>query len=531
MANKAIEILTDIRVLALILLTLGAIAFVFIQGGPFDGGLKFGIDFSGGLRIPVLLQEPVDAVTMQEMVDAIGTRTRTFGLTEVRVTPIGDDEIYIEVPVSDPKLVSDVEKILAQQGVYQGIVDGKVAVSGDGVLPDTVRQENPANYRADWVVGFSLTTEGQKHFTDTVRGKGNYPLYMYLDRPKDAIVVISKDDLLKNASANTTEADGIKYAINALNLQGYPVPVYLEDGLLSDLSDIEPFTNNTKAVISENASQAIKSALKEKGFVLSQKTADEMQPVYVDTQSAGIVINRWDAVGLKSAPILSPALGDGIPSPSYIISGAAKGRGQAKYDDALFSARETMSVLKGGALPVQISLGSQENVPAKFGQEILRLSLLGLVIALVAISIMVAIRYRTPSVVIPIIFTSMSEMILLITIIGIFTIDLSAMAGIIAAVGVSVDAQIIITDEILKKKEHEDVKEHLHAAFDIIQTNAFVAIVAMLPLLLISGLVDIIGFATVTVIGYILGVSISRPAYATVATKLFGGKHESKHES
>lgn len=523
MANIAVEILTDVRVLALLLLTLGAIAFVFLNGGPFDGGLKFGIDFSGGVRIPVLLQEPVDSITMSEMVDSIEKRTRAFGLVEVRVTPVGDDEIHIEVPKSDPKLVNDIEKILSRQGVYYGIVDGKVAVSGDSILPDTVRQENPSNYRADWVVAFSLTTEGQKHFTETVRGKGNYPLYMYLDRPKDSIIVISKADLLKNAS-NITEEEVLKSAISAINLQGSPVPIYLEESLLFDSDDVVPFTNNTKAIISQNSSAALKSILTQKGFTLLEKTPEQMQPVYVQTQSAGFLINRWDAVGLKSSPVLSAALGDGIPSQSYVITGAAKGKGQEKYDDALFSSRETVSVLKGGALPVQISIGSRENVPAKFGQEILRLSLFGLVIALFAISIMVAIRYKTPSVVIPIIFISMSEMILLVTIIGVFTIDLAAMAGIIAAVGVSVDAQIIITDEILKRKEGEDVKEHLHAAFDIIQTNALVAIMAMLPLLLISGLVDIIGFATVTVIGYILGVSISRPAYATVATKLFGKK-------
>ena len=524
MANKAIEIITDLRVLLLILLTLGAVIFVFAQGGPFGGGLKFGIDFSGGVRLPVLLQEPVDAVTMADMVDSIEKRTRAFGLTEVRVTAVGDDEIHIEVPKSDPKLVSDIEKILSRQGVYQGIVDGKVAVNGDGILPDTVRPANPANYRADWVVAFSLTTEGQKHFTETVRGKGDYPLYMYLDRPKDAIVVISKEDLLANLSGNATDADAIKYAINAINLQNSPVQLYLEDGILYDSDSIEPETNNTKAIISENASASLKNMLKEKGFILSQKTQAQMRPEYSITQTAGTVIQRWDAVGLKSAPILAPALGDGLPSSSYIITGSARGKGQEKYDDAQFSLKETISVLKGGALPVQISLGSRENVPAKFGEEILRLSLLGLVIALIAISVMVALRYRTLEVIIPIIFTSLSEMILLVTIIGVFTIDLSAMAGIIAAVGVSVDAQIIITDEILKRKEGEEIKEHLHAAFDIIQTNAFVAIMAMTPLLLFSGLVDIIGFATVTVIGYILGVSISRPAYATVASKLFGSK-------
>ena len=59
--------------------------------------------------------------------------------------------------------------------------------------------------------------------------------------------------------------------------------------------------------------------------------------------------------------------------------------------------------------------------------------------------------------------------------------DLAAIAGIIAAIGVGVDAQIVITDEMLKKVG--TLNERIEYAFDIIKTNVIVAIVAMLPLL------------------------------------------------
>ncbi len=49
-----------------------------------------------------------------------------------------------------------------------------------------------------------------------------------------------------------------------------------------------------------------------------------------------------------------------------------------------------------------------------------------------------------------------------------------------------------------------------------------VAVVAMLPLLLMSGLVEIIGFATATILGSLLGLFISRPAYGAIAERLFG---------
>lgn len=534
MANILQEIFTDKRVLLLLLLTLGSILFVYANGGPFGGGLKFGIDFSGGLRIPVMLEQPVDSATMQEMVDNIKTRAATFGLSEVRVTPVGDTEIYVEVPKTNPQLVSDIEKILSKQGVYQGIIDGQVAVSGDSIYPDTVRRESTSYYPgSDWVVGFTITTPGQKQFSQVVKGKGNYPLYMYLDRPQDSIIIISQKDLLENANSNQTGLnlsvdEALTLAISAIHLEGSPVPIYLQDEIQSQIGEgsIIPATNQTKAIISKDAPQSIKDELAQLGFIISEKEAQAMQPEYIPTSATlSYTITRWDAVGLKSAPILSPSLAEGTPSRSYVITGSSSGTGQALINNADYDSREIMSVLKGGAMPVQISLGSVQEVEAKFGEEILNLSMMGLLLAILLISIYVAIIYRSPQVVLPIVLISISEMIILITVIGFFTIDLAAMAGIIATVGISVDAQIIITDELLKRKEGEELKDDLDKAFNILVTNATVAVVAMAPLLLISGLVEIIGFATTTVIGYILGVAISRPAYGAIAVHLFEKKH------
>jgi preprotein translocase subunit SecD len=93
------------------------------------------------------------------------------------------------------------------------------------------------------------------------------------------------------------------------------------------------------------------------------------------------------------------------------------------------------------------------------------------------------------------------------------------MAGILAAIGVGIDAQIVVTDELLKKEE--EARKRMEKAFSIITTSVTVAVVAMLPLLMFSGLVEIIGFATATVLGSLLGLFISRPAYGAIAERLF----------
>src|SRR3989338_7012233 len=116
-----------LRIAGLIIIVLLSLFSVYWNG------VKFGIDFSGGVRMPILLERPVDPVTMEEMVATIKTRAASFGLSEVKVRPIGDSEIYVELPQSSPQLVRDVETLLSQQGVYRGIVDGQVAISGEEI--------------------------------------------------------------------------------------------------------------------------------------------------------------------------------------------------------------------------------------------------------------------------------------------------------------------------------------------------------------------------------------------------------------
>ncbi len=535
MANVILEILQERRVMALLFLLLLAVGWIFLHGGPFGGGLKFGIDFSGGLRVPVLLEQSVDPVTMDDMVRTINARASAFALTEVRVRPVGDSQIYVEVAKTNKELLTDILSILSQQGVFTATVDGQTAIEGSDVLTQRIYRvtgQQLSQSGGDWAISFAVTAAGQNRFTAAARGKTDYPIYMFVDRPSDAIVVISKTDLLAQANlnsvaANTVRADeALKATQEALKLNADPVPVYTEDQLLSpDFKLTYAKDNKTKAVISSNASAELKALLNKSGYILSERSPVDMQPHYRTSRGGltSVVVDSWEAVGLKSAPGLSSDVTQGVPSAfnAYTINGPAVGVGNARVLDADRRARETMGVLKGGALPVQISVGQVQEVQAPLGAEFLRLSLIGAVFAMACISLLVALRYRTIKVVLPIVFISVSEVIILLAIIGSFSIDLAAMAGIICAIGVSVDAQIVVTDEILKKGAHEDTQERLNKAFAIIMTNALVASVAMLPLLFAgSNLISVIGFATTTILGYIMGVAITRPAYGAIVRHL-----------
>jgi len=523
--NALKELILDKRVMLLLAITLIALSYSFLNG------LKFGIDFSGGTRIPVLLEMPVDSQTMNSMIESIKTRTATLGMTEVKVRGVGDSQIYVEVPSSDPAFMKQVQSVLSQQGVYWGIVDGKAAIKGDDIFSGTIVQVNPQYLQgsADWGVSFTVTQTGALRFAQVAKGKANYPLFMFLDRPTDAIIVIKRKTFTEPSYAlegvSLTDEDLVSAANFALSLddaEGNSIPLYFEEELQNNADALSPRTNKTKAIIDANASAEVKAFLREKGFTLLEKTGAEMAPEFLSASSEfsefKAVIARWDAVGLMSSPYLVPAITSGTPSYSYQITGPAKGTGQERALSAHAEAKEVESILKGGAFPVQISIGSSTTIPAPLGSEFLKLSVIGAIIALIVISLIVAIRYRNPRLLLPIIFISVSEMIILVSFVGAFSIDLGGMAGILAAIGVSVDAQIVVTDELLKKGGSAHAQKKLDSAFAIIITNATVAIIAMIPLLF-SGMVEIIGFATAHISGSLLGVLISRPAYGAIVEK------------
>lgn len=497
------------------LLSLAAIVLLALLNMGING-MKFGIDFSGGTRIPVILESQASQETMNEMVDILKKRASTFGLTEVKVRAVGESQINVEVPSGDPQLVASVEELLSHQGVFKGVVDGKVALAGDSILPGTI-QGVPAAYLqgADWGVQFSVTRDGAENFASTAKGKANYPLYMYLDRPSDAIIILTWEQA--SASLEIKDRQLARSAFSkALELSDDNITAYIYDEV--DIGSLSPATNKTKAIIPESLKASIGPQLESRGFTVLAVPDDEISPEISQIGTGEFIVDKWQAIGLLSSPVLNPSVTVGTPNYGYIISGAAEGAGQERYLDAHQKSKSIESILKGGALPIQISIGSRTTIPAPLGEEFLRLSLIGIFLALIAISILVSFRYRKTKILLPIIAVSVSELIILLSILGSFTVDLAAMAGIIAAIGVGVDAQIVITDELLKKNQGK-VQDRLENAFAIITTNVTVAIFAMLPLLF-SGMVEVIGFAISTILGSLLGLLVSRPAYAALVTEI-----------
>ncbi len=166
---------------------------------------------------------------------------------------------------------------------------------------------------------------------------------------------------------------------------------------------------------------------------------------------------------------------------------------------------ELQAILQSGSLPAGIQVESISTISAALGDRFMTAALFSIVSSLIAVGGIIYLRYGDPRLVVPIVFTGSSEVFILL---GAFfstliTLDLAAIAGIIAAVGTGVDDQIIITDERGKDKIRS-WKRRLKRAFFVIFTAAATTIGAMAPLINPAASNLAIGAAGLGLIGYAL---------------------------
>ncbi|WP_435347747.1 preprotein translocase subunit SecD [Haloarchaeobius sp. HRN-SO-5] len=146
------------------------------------------------------------------------------------------------------------------------------------------------------------------------------------------------------------------------------------------------------------------------------------------------------------------------------------------------------------------------------------------IIAVLAVSGVVYLRYGKPQVALPMIVTALAEVVLLLAFVAAvrLPLDLSHIAGFIAVIGTGVDDLIIIADEVLSEGEVNSsrvFRSRFRKAFWVIGAAAATTIIAMSPLAVLS-LGDLRGFAIVTILGVLIGVLITRPAYGDILRTL-----------
>ena len=171
-----------------------------------------------------------------------------------------------------------------------------------------------------------------------------------------------------------------------------------------------------------------------------------------------------------------------------------------------------------------MSIAGSGGTSAPLGERYKMMALLAGIFALITVGFVIYYRYREPSIVLPMVLINASEMVILLGFISLirFQMDLPTIAGLIAVVGTGIDQLVIITDEILHEGKVPSPNlylKRLSRALGIIVAAAATVVIAMLPLALMD-LSTLKGFAIITILGVLVGVIVTRPAYGKIIMQI-----------
>jgi preprotein translocase subunit SecD len=350
----------------------------------------------------------------------------------------------------------------------------------------------------------------------------NRPVDLFIDRPENTTILMSSTlyGLFGNTSSSGAVDQDIYYGDTGLGVieKRAAIPILIYDG------DDDKALENYKSYLARGYTKTI---IAEDDSKISEKLRNMIQETGVDTARmvmGNASMDSWimEVTGLKTTPRLNfDTKGECIYSAQ--ITGGANNKSAAENE-----VKMNQIWLTSGNLPEKAHVESKSTVPASLGAQFLRYSLLTGIIGVLSVSLVIFLRYRKFFIVLPVIITGFSEIVILLGVASIINweIDLPAIAGIIAAVGTGVDNQIVITDETLasrgQAKRASSITERIRRAFFIIFTSAATIIAVMLPLMtFVAGMLK--GFALTTMLGVIIGIFITRPAYAKIIEEYLKG--------
>lgn len=426
--------------------------------------LRFGLDIKGGVHALVKLND-TDPVVADQVKSTLQTRINVFGLREAAFrTVTAGRENFIEISIAGGNKQELVDLLQAQ-----GKFEGKITFSASSLNLDS--RHNISVSDASATVGTRNVKPGESFVLDGI-------------------------DFTYNGR------DGNRANLTALIFTGADIKTVFFDPQRSRI---------------ENTGDGFQWSF---GIQISPQSAERFAKV---TRNAGSLGSYLDAM-------ISLHL-DGKLIDSLSIASSLKGRVETEIsvsggaDTAQEASRERSSlqaILRSGALPTAIEVLSVDAVSPTLGSGFINNALLAGLGAVIGVVVIVLLRYRRFSLVVPMLATSLSEVLIILglaTAIG-WTIDLAAIAAIIATVGTGVNSQIIIIDQALRGGEAhvESLAEKFKRAFFIIFGSAGTMIAAMIPLT-IFGFGLLRGFAIVTVIGVLVGVLVARPAFSVIVER------------
>ena len=250
--------LVKLGIVALLIVVVAFLALHGLQIGkyvlkPVGSAISLGLDLKGGVSTEYIATDTsMDnyQALLEGTVGALRTRLTNAGFTEATVATQGTDRILVEIPdVDDPEEVARIIGTPAHLEFREP--DGTVVLEGKDIRQAQVQWTDETQTLCG--VGFQLTAEGSRAFSEATGRLIGQPISIYLDdelisSPNVQSQITGGRGIITGSSAETTE-ESYNWA-NALAIQ-------IQSGALPmDIAEVE-----TRAISATLGVEAIKGAL------------------------------------------------------------------------------------------------------------------------------------------------------------------------------------------------------------------------------------------------------------------------------
>jgi preprotein translocase subunit SecD len=441
------------------------------------------IEFSGGARLLLEMETNATGTDLKQLADEtrntleIRLSNSNIPDTSVRTIDIGNSNWRIQVESATDK-PERLRSIVEREGSFETRMPLPVSNEKSFELGDytyNFKRENSTVEVTGSENNFSRIIEPGKRFSVSDNGIGDYNTsFVYTEF---------------NETTSTAEIEPVMYTGEEIE------SVVESDSQITGQGT--SFEFRFPVIISQKAAQ--------NRLEISQNYGDRAyrgpgSQRYLTLDSGEFARSGLYVDGNRESGLLMASVFADTAETRSTISGPGETR-----EDAVEARDEMISILKSGSLEAPVKVVSSSTLSSSLGSQFMSAAVLSIIGALVAVGVLVFIRYKDPRVVLPLVLTGASEVYILLgayfTTVG--TLSLSAVAGIIAAVGTGVDDQIIITDES-GKQDLGGWQKKMKRAFFVIFTSAASTIGAMSPIIAPGAVSYLIGMAGAGLIGYTL---------------------------
>ncbi|MFU8867538.1 preprotein translocase subunit SecD [Natronococcus sp.] len=529
------------RILLLVLFVSAALVALFVPGGVMDDdtlveeenesidegltNLEYGLGLDGGTRIsapPVGMSATIDIEPEQER-EVESTLQDELGVdaADAIVRYHEDDNRFTAEVFAEEVTAAEFAAALQEAGVDvdEGDVDDEVTQqTRDEIIQTIELRINEAGLSGG--TAYQEATVGDGYYIVTeVPGMSPAELREMLTERGDVQIVAYYPDE-NGTQTNESVLQGEEFAnvgsASYNDREGYHyVPVTVDDS--EDADGSSPAAD-------------YQAAMNEYGF-----TGEGIGQCAVHDREAGEFdfdpgVPQWCLLTVVDDEVvdahsMSPDLGESMASGNWVNDPVFQMIVPTQQD-----AHNLAVNLQSGALTAPLDFEQEQtfSLEPALADQFKTYSLLIGVLSVLTVSGMVYLRYNDPRVAAPMIVTALAEVVILLGFAAAIRmpLDLSHVAGFIAVVGTGVDDLIIIADEVMDDGDVSSrrvFESRFRKAFWIIGAAAATTIIALSPLAVLS-LGDLRGFAIITILGVLIGVLITRPAYGDILQRLLTDK-------